>query len=47
MLLANKCNSLVSASSCYPDPTIKLHTLSLVEDDNVTIVASNVTQIPC
>jgi hypothetical protein len=47
MSVANICNSLVSTSSCYPDPTIKLHTLPLVEDENVTIVTSNVTQIPC
>jgi hypothetical protein len=44
MSIANKCNKLVSASSCYPDPTIKLHALSLVEQDDVTVVISNVTQ---
>ena len=44
MSIANKCNSVVSASSCYPDPTIKLHALPLVEQDNVTVVTLNVTQ---
>jgi hypothetical protein len=47
MLLANKCNSLVSASSCYLDPTIKLHTWPSVEDDNVTVVTFNVTNVTC
>ncbi len=47
MLLANRCNSLVSASSCYPDPTIKLRTLPSIEDDNVTVVTSNVTLVKC
>ncbi len=46
MSIANKCNSLVSSSSCYPDPTIKLHTLSFVEQDDVTVVTSKVTQFP-
>jgi hypothetical protein len=46
MALANKCNSLVTALSCYPDPTIKLHSLPLVEDNNVIIVTTNITQIP-
>jgi hypothetical protein len=45
MLLANKYNSLVSASSCYLDPTIELHTLSSIEDDNITNVTSNVTHV--
>ncbi len=45
MSLANKCNSLVSTSSCYPDPPIKFHTLSSVEDDNITFLTSNVTQV--
>ncbi len=44
MSLANKCKSLVSAFSCYPDPTIELHTLPSVED-NVTVMTLNVTQV--
>ncbi len=44
MSIANKRNSLVFASSCYPDPTIKLHALPLVEQDNVTVVTSNITR---
>jgi hypothetical protein len=47
MSIANKCNSLISASSCYPDPTIKLHALPLKEQDNVTVVTLNLTQLLC
>jgi hypothetical protein len=44
MSIANKCNSLASASSFYSDPTIKLHALPLVEQDNVNVVTLNDTQ---
>jgi hypothetical protein len=47
MCLANKCNSLVSASSTSLDPILSNTSSSLLSDDNITIVTSNVTQIAC
>ncbi len=47
MFLAHKCKSLISAYSCSLDPTISLSSLPSVEDNNVTVVTSNVTQIAC
>ncbi len=36
---------LFSAYACSLDPTIRLSSLPAVEDDNATVVTSNVTQI--
>jgi hypothetical protein len=45
MFLASKCKSLISGYSCSLDPTIGLDLWPSDEDDNVTVVTSNVTQI--
>jgi hypothetical protein len=44
MFLVYKCKSLISAYACSLDPTIRLSSLPSVEDDNATVVTSNVTQ---
>jgi hypothetical protein len=45
MCLANKCNSLVSASSTSLDPILTNTSSSLLADDDITVVTSNVTHI--
>jgi hypothetical protein len=42
MCLANICKSLVSASSTSSDPTLSITLSSLLSDDNITVVTSNV-----
>ncbi len=45
MCLANKCNSLVSASATSLDPILSSTSPSLLADDKFTVVTSNVTQL--
>ncbi len=47
MCLANKCNSLVSASAFSLDLICSNKSSSLLANDDITIVTSNVTQIAC
>jgi hypothetical protein len=45
--LANKCNSLVSASANSLDPILSGTSSSLLADDKFTVVTSNVIQLAC
>jgi hypothetical protein len=45
--LANKSNSLVSASAISLDPILSSASSSLLADDKFTVVTSNVTQLTC
>ncbi len=47
MCLANKCNSLVSASATSLDPILSIESSNILANDDFTIVTSNVTHIAC